>query len=133
MTRTGSVFLLIAAAAPAACAGWEGPGNWLDKDHAVGQPASVCTPGGAQESFAAEHEFDSAFAGWTGSVRAQSVKCIDHTDPLNISKAAWIECDVIGPALITHSPAINGAETFTAPAGRFELRATRRGLSCKPA
>jgi len=51
--------------------------------------------------------------------------------PFHVSKVAWVECRITGPALITHTPAVNGAKTFVAPAGTFDLRANRIGLSCK--
>jgi|CXWL01.1.fsa_nt_gi hypothetical protein len=122
------------AAALAACAGWEGPGGWLQEAFVVGQPASACATAGdyAQGEYPAEHVFNTSFANWSGRVRAQHVECSEHTDPLNISKAAWVECRVEGPALVMHSPPIAGAETFVVGAGVFDLRATRSGMSCKP-
>jgi hypothetical protein len=125
---------IAAAAALAACAGWEGPSNWLDESHVVGRRASACAAARdtAQAEYPSEVEFSTSHAGWRGSVRAQDAECITHTPPFDFAQAAWVECRVEGPALIMHSPPIAGEETFIAGSGRFSLRATRRGLSCRP-
>ena len=129
-----AILIAVAAAALAGCEGWEGPGNWLDEGFEAGAPASACR--GVDElpdgRFPVDNHLNTGFSNWEGRVRGQGVRCVVHTDPLNASKAAWVNCTVRGPAVITHNPPIYGKEIFVAGPGAFELRVNRRGLTCRP-
>jgi len=135
MTRRVRILAALAAAALlAGCSGWEGPGDWLDEDYLAGMRNSACAaadelPDGL---FPKSDQLDTGFAGWDSKVRAQALNCVEHTDPFNFSKAAWVECDIRGPAVITHSPPVGGKEIFVAGPGAFNLRMTKHALSCKP-
>jgi hypothetical protein len=125
---------IAAAAALAGCEGWEGPGNWLDEGYEAGASASACR--GADQlpdgRFPKDVHLNTGFSNWEGRVRGQAAECVVHTDPLNASKAAWVNCRVDGPAVITHSPPIGDKEIFLAGPGTFELRMNKRGLTCRP-
>ena len=125
---------LVATALLAGCSGWEGPGNWLDEEHLVGMRGSACAPAdhNPDGSFPQSNQLDTGFAGWDSKVRAQALVCVVHTDPFNFSKAAWVNCSVQGPAVITHNPPLGGKEIFVAGPGPFELRMTKHALSCRP-
>ena len=127
-------FPIALATTLAGCSGWEGPSHWLQEDYVAGLPASACAPTrrAPQGDYPAHRDFNATAAGWSGSVRAQEASCIVHTPPIRFSKATWVECKVRGPAVITHAPPISGGDVFAAGAGVFDLRATRRGLSCRP-